>query len=325
MKSEEVMLEMFNTFFLEVNKKTLAKNLGISVPRLRQWSNGEKKISYDDFASLKSNKFINLKNAMFITTKFSIDITKKGQDFLIHVISSKINEKIVSKFISSQRIRRILKGESKLYMADVFNIIDQVYSRLPRFISCFVDLTKSDYFFKLFKKDLEYCQWISEDPFSILLCLSLELRSYKDLKKNFNTYLASILNTSENEIERRLKILSYMGVIRANNDKYGVIYQSHDTGLIKSASRNIYLYYRNLANQYHDKYSKKSKYPSPNKIKSAYLLYKTSPQMERKIHALTDRYYNEIKSLVHSPQNSGIESDEVQFLEVSFFSPLNKK
>lgn len=281
-----------------------------------RWETGSRQFYWDDFIVLAKMMKWNVSFALQSVTHFKFSLYPDSHEIITQLMVPSTRNILKSSF-SNQKINRLGAGKSKIIFGDFLLILDRAYGRSQRFLNSFLSESQQAGLTSFYSIKTEYADLLSREPMLCMLHLALALDDYKALPVHSNLYLAQLLNTTEESIQRSLDKLEDVGAIQKKDKLYRVASKSFDTGVqSKELSQKINSHFRTLISNAIDKHGR-GEY-----ILSSYLVYATNPALEEKIFDVCRKFYIDIRNLTIEHQDES--TSEVRYLGVDLFYPLKK-
>ena len=201
-------------------------------------------------------------------------------------------------------------------------MLEIIYGRALRFLNKLLPSDSEGILNVHFSPKKYLADIFSEDPVIMILHKLMSLKVYKNQKSHSNSFLAKLLNLSEEQVIQKLQTLEEAGLISRESDEdlYLAQLRPLDTG-IKSAHAS-----RKITNYYKEKILQKAmESPTPDDVNptltSAYLLYTTNPALEEKVFNLCRQFYIDLNNLVNS-EALHIEPENIRYIGIDLFHPV---
>lgn len=297
----------------------MSKQLGSSFNIVNRWETGSREFYWKDFLALCQIMSLDIARILEETTGFTFSPMPDDSEVFAILISVLEAGKVEEDFSKGQ-VHRLKSGVSKLRFRDFLRLIEMGLGRTERLVRLLFKDQISSSLSAYFVSAQDYAKLVGEDVSFSLLRACITLQAYKSLPEHSTPLLASLIGISEVDVENRLKILEEIGSIEKSGSHYQPRAQYVDIRLggRESSARTMNRWRRIISDYAESPLSEKKQ------LKSAFFLYSTNSELEKKIFDLTNKFYVELSCMVRERTSEEKAGDEtVRFLSLEFFSPLS--
>ncbi|MAV91189.1 MAG: hypothetical protein CL676_07185 [Bdellovibrionaceae bacterium] len=294
-----------------ISQSDLSSQLGYKFNIVNRWETEKRVFYWNDFVLLTKTLGLDLGKALEATTHIDFEHEFGQRSVMQHWEDSSV-KKLLDIF-PRQRIQRLTRGSTKLKFIDFLIFIEAIYSRANRFLGFFVEIEKIQKFRELLEPSESYIELIGKSSFLFILKQCLELQDYIDDPEDGISVLVEHLKAAEDEIYRGLRVLEGAKTIERYGNKYRKTQKSLDVGYRdKSASVHLSQGFRK---EIFD--SVENGKSNKELSQTAFLVYPSNKNLDRKVFELSRKYYIDLKNLVDS--NGDEPFDRVQLTLIELF------
>ncbi len=294
----------------------LSKQLNFSFNVVSRWENNARVFYWNDFLELAKIDHLDVHNALRSTTGYSFKTYPKATELLKVLLDLPSNSSAVLNILSYRRLRRLESGQTKCSFKDILQILEVIYGRTDRFLNFFVDVEKDINLKNLLNSKDSYLNLLQRDPLSLFIRLVLTFDNYKELPMHDDQFIADLLGVSVSDVRVRIGLLEETEIIKKQGAHFVTSVEHVDTG---SRSRLIS---QKISQYLHEEIVRFIQMnPSKTaKLRSAYLVFPTNQELEKKVFDLSNRYYMDLKNLVSQSANEKKES--IRVVTIDLYNPL---
>lgn len=300
----------------KVSQTEYARQLGYNFNIVNRWELGNKKFMWNDFVQICKHEEIDLFSILFDLTGIKFDKGYDGRIVSSEIFNTLLKRENSSKYFSLQKIRRLSSDKSKLTFQDFIVMIELTSGRSMRFLESILD--KSDFELIFPDAPVQYNQLIREKPALSIIRMVLGLKGYRELEKHSSEYISKLTGIEVQNIDLMIAVLEKIGMIKWDKNHFLVVPGYVDARLNhRDSTRRIIEYWREQIATY----TKTSDEEANSKLLSAYLIYGTNAEIDRKVFELTNKYYTELRNLLLSHEED--DHSSLKLINIDLFCPLS--
>lgn len=299
----------------DLSRTEFSKVLGHSNNVVQRWESGVKQLLFDDFVLICKHTNIDLKEIIFSITGIRFDHDIDGATVCSDLLQTPSSRTLAESTLSSQKIKRLSAGKSKLTFEDFLTILNCNGDRVVDFLAYLFD---DDELKEIFTDaSFIYNELIAGNADYSTLYMLLSLNGYKSLKEHSSTYLGELMGITAREINEMLKLLERAKMIRWEKKHFICAEDTVENRAGRDTSgKKAMIQWRSKINES----NRAETVEVPSKHRGAYLVYGTNAEIDAKVYELTSEYYMGLKALLTECDSRDFTS--IKVMSVDLFCPL---